>query len=145
MALARIRELDGGSKFRVVRGFPFEGTLFADLEIAPNATIEFGDPVALDAQGRLIKANTADQAIGFAYGDSDVPNNRASGKITVLLGAFVAITQKYNKTQTYQPGDKLTIKDGQIDKAADGDVVIGRVLRVNAAKGELEFVYKGVD
>jgi len=143
--MALIRELDSGSKFRVVRGFPFEGTLFADIEIAPNASIEFGDPVALDAQGRAIKATDAANAIGFAYGDTNVPNNRASGKITVLLGAFVAITQKYNKTQTYQPGDKLTIKQGQLDKAGDSDIVVGRVLKVNPAQGELEFVYKGVD
>jgi hypothetical protein len=136
-----IREQDSGNKFRVLRGFPEEGTLFLDMKFAPDAQIEFGDPVALDAQGLLVKAKDGASTIGFAYGDTNVPNNMGSKKITVLMGQFIAETEKYNKSNTYAPGDALTVKDGVLDKAGDGDKAVGKVLAVDPARQRLTFVY----
>jgi hypothetical protein len=141
--MAIIRELDSGYKFRVLRGFPGEGTLYLDVPFAEGQTIEFGDPVGLDSQSKLVKVADATQLFGFAYGDTSVPNNVGSGKITVLLGSFVAETSKYNTASTYAPGDPLTVKNGVLDKAdtSAGDKVIGKVIKVDTANQKLTFVY----
>jgi len=143
-----IRDFDPG--FRVLKGWPEGQTLSMVFPIADGASFEYGDPVSLDADGKLVKANAATDAgfIGFAVDSTNAPNSAGIGKANVLISSFTAETQKYDKTQTYAVGDEITVVGGQITKydpnAAPAQKPIGKVLAVDNTAGKLVFLFYGV-
>lgn len=139
--MPKYRELQG--QFVVIRGYPAEGTLFQVFPVKPGEEITQGDPVQLDATGKVVKATDASKVIGFTNDGLEQPNAKAIGKVTVLMSPFIAETKKYDKTVSYVVGDKLTVNSsGILTKATGSAPVIGTVLAVDAANERLTFAYK---
>lgn len=139
--MPKYREIQG--QFVVIRGYPQEGTLFQVFPIKENEVINQGDPVQLDATGKVVKATDASKVIGFTNDGVEQPNVKAIGKVTVLMTPFIAETKKYDKTVSYAVGDKLTVNaSGVLTKATGNAVAIGTVLAVDAANEKITFIYK---
>lgn len=139
--MPKYKEIQG--QFVVIRGYPLEGTLFQVFPLKEGEIVNQGDPVQLDATGKVVKATDASKVIGFTNDGIEQPNVKAIGKVTVLMSPFIAETKKYDKTVSYSAGDKLTVNaSGVLTKASGSDPVVGTVLAVDSVNEKITFAYK---
>lgn len=118
----------------IVRGWPYDGALERSEPIKANTSLKNGDWVTKDADGTVIKVGgTAAALAGLVIvGNGDSASAANANDAVVLWSNFIAKIANA-ATDTYAPGDELTVKNGVLAKAGAGEPVKARVLDVVAA------------
>lgn len=130
----------------IIRGL--DKVIREDIEVVSGELFAEGDWAVINndyqlaAPGVTAVANTVPVWAGNAEGRTDV---HATGKLTVLrrTQGFIYKTENYDKTQSYNVGDNLTVKnlgggEKYPTKAAGADVVLARVNKVLGGMLEIE-------
>jgi len=127
----------------VIRGL--ESVFRKDIELAAGATFAKGEWGVLDTEGKLARPGASATADAFVvFNGTDRFDVKATGKVTILMGSFVAKTSKYDAGPSYAVNDYLTVRnlgggEAILTKAASGEPGVGRVLEVG--NGYLVFEY----
>lgn len=115
-------------------------------EFKAGVQLEPGDWVVFNTDGILIKQtgayNIATQGATFPVYQNNVTayDNRVLGRVDVVTAnSGVLETDKFDPVP-FAPGKALTIKNGALALAVDGDPVIGFVVKYDAAKKLVQFV-----
>lgn len=110
----------------------------------PDTVLGLGEWAVLNADGKAERAGAVPVGNTFlVFAGTDRFDVRATGKVTLIRSWPIrAKTNRYDDTQTYAPGDLLTVKDlggGESDLtlAATGEAALARVAVVGT--GWLEF------
>ena len=129
-------------KFDIVKGI--EHVNYLDGKLAAGKDVEEGDWVIATATGFDVPGTTTKKAFPVVTG-----NNRydamATGNVTVIVsGGWIYKTKKF-VAAVYTVGQALTVKDlgaGEKVPSAAGasDIICGRVMSYDAAKGVLEIL-----
>lgn len=127
----------------VIRGL--ESVFRKDVELAEGVEIEKGEWGVLNADSKLERPGASATGNAFVvFNGTKRFDAHATGKVTILMGSFVAKTSKYDTNPSYAVNDFLTVRnlgggEAIITKASTGEGSVGRVLEVG--NGYLVFEY----
>jgi hypothetical protein len=115
-----------------------------DVPLATGAALGLGEWAVVNADGKAERAGAV--PVGQTYlvfAGTDRFDVKATGKVTLIKSwPIQAKSNRYDDTQSYAPGDLLTVKDlggGESvpTKAASGEAALARVVTVG--NGWLEY------
>lgn len=118
----------------VIRGWPYDGSLDLNEQIASGVTVRNGDWVTLDTDGKVVLAgSTPTRNAGLVIqGNGDSLSAKESGKAVVIWGNVIVRVSNFT-AGSYAPGTEVTVKDGKLAVAGSSDPVIGFVRQVASA------------
>lgn len=97
----------------------------SELSLIPDkVNIKEGDWVTIDAEKKLIKADTPTRIAWPVYTDGTRFDVRAGGNVTVVYGLHTAKTAGIKAGVAFVKGDRLTTRLGVLDKAASGEAIV---------------------
>lgn len=128
------------ANFQIVSGWPGDTVLEQQLVPDTGETIERGDIVMLEANGKIKKATLTQSSGNEAKATFfAIDKTMTVDSFTCIKGNIIIDT--YNIDGTLAVNDKVTASNGQFKKDAGTDIVVGKVIRWDAGAKKARIVW----